>query len=373
MGFAKKGEVLVTGSTPSPENQIRFLRNIQRILSEGSTVSTYKFALLQTLADLAVRKGDDSGSPLILDMNDIAENVIELYWRQCLPFKLSDASSELVLRQNTKGQPKIIKRILESQAAHGTSLYRVKNRTGRVWTGIVRAVSIKIGEMPLPRLQTIGAEKLSFLYDEPNGTTVTLNPGVAYCFRAFYELILNLIRGEWVRYVQKVNALELGHTKDLASFLFGDERSSLNVYRPLLHKVQDAICLYCRKSISGDGDVDHFVPWSRFPVDLGHNLVLAHKVCNNAKCDHVAAEEHLAAWIERNHRHKAVFHDWLREKALPCDGSAAIQIAKWVYQQTEKANGQVWVEKKTLKHLDHGWQDNFLTPDGCTDMSVKQE
>ena len=28
---------------------------------------------------------------------------------------------------------------------------------------------------------------------------------------------------------------------------------------------------------------------------------------------------------------------------VPCDVSATVQIAKWVYHQIEKANGQVWV------------------------------
>jgi len=31
------------------------------------------------------------------------------------------------------------------------------------------------------------------------------------------------------------------------------------------------------------GEIDHFAPWSRYPRDLAHNLVLAHKVCNRQK------------------------------------------------------------------------------------------
>src|SRR5439155_11085159 len=40
---------------------------------------------------------------------------------------------------------------------------------------------------------------------------------------------------------------------------------------------------------------------------------------------------------------------------LPCDVTATVQIAKWVYQQTEKANGQVWVMEKVLRHLSAEW------------------
>ena len=59
--------------------------------------------------------------------------------------------------------------------------------------------------MPLWRLQTVGNERLDFLYDnlDEATTTITLKPGVAYCFRAFYSLLRDLIQAAWVRFVQK--------------------------------------------------------------------------------------------------------------------------------------------------------------------------
>jgi hypothetical protein len=52
---------------------------MQRLLAEGLFVASYKFALVHALADLAVLKGDDSGSPLDLDTKDIAAKFVELY------------------------------------------------------------------------------------------------------------------------------------------------------------------------------------------------------------------------------------------------------------------------------------------------------
>jgi hypothetical protein len=57
---------------PSPEEQIEFLVKIQRLFSEGSFVATYKFALLQALADLSVEKGDYSGDTLQISTSEIA-------------------------------------------------------------------------------------------------------------------------------------------------------------------------------------------------------------------------------------------------------------------------------------------------------------
>jgi hypothetical protein len=107
-------------------------------------------------------------------------------------------------------------------------------------------------------------------------------------------------------------------------------------------------------------EVDHFIPWSRYPIDLGHNFVLAHVACNNAKSDYLAAEKHLAAWTERNRLHQEELRSRLQAAALPCDSSASIQIARWVYQQTEKANGQVWVAERVLQRLSPAWPQCLL-------------
>ena len=37
--------------------------------------------------------------------------------------------------------------------------------------------------------------------------------------------------------------------------------------------VQKGVCLYCQKPLSKQSQVDHFVPWSRYPADLGSVLV----------------------------------------------------------------------------------------------------
>jgi hypothetical protein len=104
----------MTCAIPSPEKQVQFLRNVQRLLAEGSFVASYKFALLHALADLAVLKGEDSGAPLELTTREIAAKFIELYWRQCRPFQVGGATAGLVLQQNTGSQAAIIAQIVGS-------------------------------------------------------------------------------------------------------------------------------------------------------------------------------------------------------------------------------------------------------------------
>jgi hypothetical protein len=350
---------------PSPDEQVQFLRNIQRLLAEGSFVASYKFALVRALADLAVLKGDDSGAPLDIDTREIAAKFIKLYWQQSRPFQIGGVSTGLILQQNTGRQAAVISQIVNSQQACGASLFRLKQSAPDHWSALVVEVDEVIRTMPLWKLQTVGDERLDFLYANlDRGTRIKLKPGVAYCFRAFYELLRDLIEGAWVRFVQKLNANRLGNLTDLGTFLFGRSGralipTDLDPYRSILMDVQKGMCLYCQTSLPKQTQVDHFIPWSRYPGDLGHNFVLAHNQCNNAKSDYVAAENHLAAWIERNRVHELELESRLLEAALPCDSTATVHIAKWVYQQTEKANGQVWVKEKILRHLGPDWTRCF--------------
>ena len=346
----------MTWAAPTPEEQVLFLRNVQRLMAEGLFVASYKFALVHALADLAVLKGDDSGAPLGIETREIAAKFVELYWRQSRPFPVGGGATGLVLQQNTGTQAAIISHIARSQQECGASLFRLKQTAFDRWSALVAEVDQVVRTLPLWKLQTVGDERLEFLYENlDRGSRITLKPGVAYCFRAFYELVRDLIEGAWVRFVQKVNDPRLGTATDLGTFLFGEERAGLDAYRPILLDVQRGVCLYCRKPLSGKTQVDHFVPWSRYPADLGHNLVLAHERCNNAKSDFLTAENHLAAWVERNQEHRDELHERLVEAALPCDLTAVVKIARWVYQQTETANGQVWVMEKVLRHLGPSW------------------
>ena len=123
----------MTWAPPTPEEQVLFLRNIQRLLAEGQFVASYKFALLLALADLCVLKGDDSGGPLELTIHDIAEKFIELYWQQCRPFEIGGQTTGVVLQQNTGKQAAVISEIIQAQRQCGGSLFRLQQTAPDLW------------------------------------------------------------------------------------------------------------------------------------------------------------------------------------------------------------------------------------------------
>ena len=344
-------------SPPTAEQQIKFLTNLQRLLSEGQFVATYKYALLLALADIAIESGDDSGEPLTIPTKTIAEKFIQYYWRQVVPYvPKADPMSGQVLRQNTGKQAAIIRQILEARQQYGESLV-VAQRDKSAWKSLVRDVDQVVKKMPLWKLQTVGRSNFDFLYKNRGiGTTIELRGGVAYCLRHFYGLIGDLVRGAWVRYVRRHNHDALGTTADLSEFLFGSERSNLGVVREILEDVQSGRCFYCEKGMRNPGHVDHFVPWSKYPVDLGHNFVIAHQSCNSAKADHLAAADYLAAWADRNHQHREQLAAEFRRRGVPHDLPTSVHITNWAYETTYEAGGLTWARKNDMITLPADWQ-----------------
>lgn len=306
---------------PSPQDQIQFLTNVQRLLDEGLFVASYKFALLLSLADLSIDKGDDSGEALTLSSREIAETVIRYYWRQTAPYPSSARSK--VLRQNTDKQAAIVNIVCETRGTHGDSLAAVRNL--KIWPTVVRRVGAVIRVMPLWKLQTVGGKSVDFLYENTgSGDKIELRPGVAYCLRKFHALISDLVRGAWVRYVREQNRDVLGEAADLNEFLFGSERVSLAAVRPALFDIQQARCFYCHGQLKqAETHVDHFIAWARYPTDLGHNFVLADNRCNNQKKDRLPACEHLAGWTERNARFGKEIADRLYKRGIMSDLAAS--------------------------------------------------
>ena len=138
---------------------------------------------------------------------------------------------------------------------------------------------------------------------------------------------------------------------------FRPDRGNLEVYRPILRDIQRGQCFYCRQPLRAEAEVDHFIPWARYPTDLGHNFVLAHAGCNNSKSDYLAAVDHLGAWQERNRVHCEELVARFTAAEVISDLPASVRIAKWAYEQTEQAGGQVWVTKDVLQALGAGVAD----------------
>ncbi|MDC0743232.1 HNH endonuclease domain-containing protein [Polyangium mundeleinium] len=229
----------------------------------------------------------------------------------------------------------------------------------RVWQSLLAKVKRTIKEQPLRKLQTIGGRQLEFLYanEMVGDDKIELKAGVAFCFRRYHELIQDLVRGAWVRFVRglRENQPLLGQTVDLDEFMFGSERADLSAARPVLFDFQEGRCFYCEGALQSRVEVDHFVPWSFYPVDLGHNFVLAHASCNAAKKDRLAAYKHLHRWCDRNVEQGTELGAAFDEVGVLHDLQASWRVTSWAYGQAAAAGVHVWTMGAKSVPLDRRW------------------
>jgi 5-methylcytosine-specific restriction endonuclease McrA len=229
----------------------------------------------------------------------------------------------------------------------------------RIQESLLKQIARTVEVMPLWKLQVMGRDVVPFLYENTgHGHRIILKPGVAYCFRRFHGLVLNILQGAWARFIRNLrgNHPVLGEGQDLAEFLFGSVRTSLDHYRPILKEIQSGLCFYCQKALPGNVEVDHFIPWSRYPLDLGHNFVLAHKKCNSDKRDFLAAEPHLDRWLRRNDDQGKVLTAYYQEKSLSHNLEGSLQITRWAYEQASCAGANVWLRGDEVHPLGNAWK-----------------
>jgi hypothetical protein len=335
--------------------QLEFLTRIQRVLSEGLFVASYKYALLLSLAELSVEKSPARDGTLHIELDELADRFITLYWRQVAPF-----GGNAMLAQNAGRQASVINKIAVLKASAPTL---AAARNNRRWPQLVREVGRLLVQMPLWKLQLVGKERLDFLYEEKlvDGGIV-LRPGVAACFRMQFRVVQALVQTAWLSFVQRLplNRLALGSMTDLAEFLFGAERNGLKAIAEALSDLQGGLCFYCGTKIRDVGDVDHFIPWSRYPLDLGHNFVLAHSTCNQDKRDMLAAPGHLERWVNRNDTKASTLSQIFEAARFPFDGDASLSVAEWAYENAERAQALVWVRcRGETPRLTEAWRDCF--------------
>ena len=150
-----------------------------------------------------------------------------------------------------------------------------------------------------------------------------------------------------------LNKPMLGQRDDLETFIFGSARVSLTEVAKVLAPMQDHRCFYCHEKIDGRAEVDHFIPWARYPRDTAHNFVLAHQGCNHDKRDMLAAQRHLEYWMRRLDDLGEEIHGQLGLMGFVTDPQCSQHIARWAYHQGVESAASSWVARGRTETLTH--------------------
>lgn len=349
MGDPHVCRLLVTHVTePAAEFQLDFLAKLQRIVSEGDFTATYKFALLIALTELAIERGADDCAPLVVPVGAIAEKFAELYWKQVVPYSATNAVPGM-LSQITGNIAAIPNRLAILRAETGLHSLAAA-RLHPSWPRVVSAIAETVRDQPLSKLQNVGGQSIRFIYEVgPGRGEITMLAGVPFALRRFQGFVVRLAQSGWVRHVRENtrNWPLIGEAGDLEAFMFEQSRQSLAKVRAILAEAQQGLCFYCGER-AGQGDVDHFIPWARYPRDIAENFVLADGRCNRAKSDILAAPVHRDRWLQRN-RSQLGLVEQLGQAGFVSDLQAIDAVAGWAYADAARAGAHLWVgARKTV-------------------------
>ena len=307
---------------------IALAEKVLSLLDEGTFTATYKYAVLLGLIDLCMENTSRTGeAPELLTTRQLAEKVLEIYWPQSLPFHVDSFPEPAVLTQN-RGAPNtqaaVLRAIVKFRRKYAPDpsapLPRARRAAPDWFERLVRSVEWKLIQMPLPRVQYFGSVHDEFLYsiawdrDVRRGEVsayqrgeggsfdnrIHLRSGVGEHLVLLNGLLRPLIHRQWAAMVASMNELQEAR---LEAFLFGPRRLPLDPVRSGLRELQGNRCFYCDDRLQRSGrqrpEVDHFIPWARYPNNAIENLVVAHERCNGWKRDFLAASEHVGRWRER--------------------------------------------------------------------------
>jgi len=100
------------------DRQLELLERLQALLRESKYTTTYKFALLHALCDLALELPVGQHT---VPLEKVARRVIDLYWQQVVPFQVPRGRSMVALKQSTGGPAAAVALVTQWRKQHRTS------------------------------------------------------------------------------------------------------------------------------------------------------------------------------------------------------------------------------------------------------------
>lgn len=357
---------------------ITLAERILGLLDQGKFTATYKYAVLLALVDLCLEHTSKTGMPPeVLTTRQLAEKIIELYWPHTVPYTSPSTTGLLLQNAGARhAQAEIISHINRFRQRGGNAgvsvLSQCRFRDPEGYERLARRVEWKLIEMPLPRVQQVGNQQDRFIYEiawdeQITSPTVTayqqggesdfdnrihFKPGIAHCLVRLNGLLRPLIQKQWTAKVAQVNQLP---ETQLEEFLFGVNRAATALLKPPLRELQQNRCFYCHGIIHAEPEVDHFIPWARYPNDGLANLVLAHDKCNRHKSAFLAAADHVQHWLRRLQDTSAL--DYLvaveRAQHWPLRQQESVGVAAGIYLNLGESV-KLWQEKNVFVGVDRG-------------------
>ena len=357
--------------TDQVQDPLALGQRIVAVFETGLRTATYKLATLTALIDHCIENlPADVDARLDVPVTDLAHRVIEMYWRQVLPFDGQE------LRQSTQPNARILRAVAELRresgaATSGLSLSIAMIRSPQVYAAAIDDVAVTLIRQPLHRLQRLPGDSkgMTFLYDdswmhdaasrrtlEAHRGVVTLYPGVANGLARLAGLLKPALEILWVEDVRRMNRFLDSDVPDVAGHLFGRERISLEPARAAFKEAFGPRCFYCVALLPRGNPADHVLPWSRLGIDGLANLVLACQRCNSAKLHALPSIELMDRALSRD---RATLEQISAAIIWPTQFDRVIAAARGVYSG-EPSGSPTWAGPGHTTYLDLSIRPKWL-------------
>jgi len=121
----------------------------------------------------------------------------------------------------------------------------------------------------------------------------------------------------------------------------------------VLTELQDRRRFYCRGPRRKQIQVDHFIPWARYPNNGLENLLVTDSACNSDKRDHLASVEHVEGWL-----------DWMTQREDDLDDIAqrllwdrhpawSVGVARSIYLRLP-SGARLWRGRRDFAEVERG-------------------
>jgi len=318
-----------------------------QVIDEGRRTATYKLALLTALMDACVANADEQGrAPDQLHTRAIATHVLQAYLPQARLY-LGGTGDPFELRQITNSRSAVLGAIVglhtEAELAGCRTFRQIREQLPERLERCLDEVERTFARYPILLLQVVGSQDRPFLYDvdwtqsvslkqlhSPAGGEVRFRDGAGDDLLRLAPLLRPLIELHWTRMVARINGIDVENDR-LHAHLFGSERVTFPpALRAGLAELQGGACFYCGDRLTARTQIDHFIPWSRWPNDAIENLVLA-DACNGHKRDHLAADVHVQRWSARMTERSSELQAAAVSAHWPAEADRTLAMARSTY------------------------------------------
>ena len=301
-----------TGTSPDM-SRAGLTKSFLSILSHGSKVSTYKFALARAIleycqgnyrsADRDEAEGEQSA--LRIPYEYLADKFLRYYWYQeCVLHMRQSYGTKHALRTMTE-----LKGVFGENTPSDYSLLKKKDveRARKLILRNVFGHARSTTSIVVPAFQKVpvGNRKVevrSFYDYDDDEQAITLRPEAFEFFQKNYTLLSKAVLIEWTKFLEPLNPTLPRLLTKIEKM--SAKRQKLTKYHRMFAPFTDC-CFYCRDKLEpGYIQVDHLIPWTYIYDDNAWNLVLACQSCNCKKSNSLPEDEFRDGLVERNRRHR---------------------------------------------------------------------